>query len=312
MSTVVSLMNYADVQRRSERSHRRRLRLAAMTAGTLVVALAVYGWNYYVLNAMERPFSPKHELLKPSGTVAIKLGILGFGLFLIIFLYPLRKRIKWLGDIGSSKHWLDFHVIVGLTAPVIIAFHASFKFRGIAGIAFWIMLSVAASGVIGRYVYAQIPRSLTSAELSLKDLADEEQALAGDLATQSLLVPADLVALFDIPKPERVQTMPLYRATLLMLALDLGQPFHIARLRIRILGWRAAFRLGGLVRTNHLELEKAIRLARMKATLAKRIAFLARSQQVFHLWHVIHRPFSYSFVVLALIHIVVVLALGFV
>ncbi len=312
MSAVVSLMDYADVQRRSERLHRRRLRLAAMIAATLVVALAVYGWNYYVLNAGERPFSPKHELLKPSGTVAIKLGILGFGLFLIIFLYPLRKRVKWLGRIGSSRHWLDFHVIAGLTAPAIIAFHASFKFRGIAGIAFWIMLSVAVSGVVGRYVYAQIPRSLSSAEISLKELADAERALTADLATQSLLVPADLVTIFDIPKPEWIQTMPLYKAALLMLALDLGRPFHIARLRVHLLGWRAVLRLGGLVRTSHLELENAIRMAQTKATLAKRIAFLDRSQQVFHLWHVIHRPFSYSFAVLALIHIVVVLALGFV
>ncbi|MCP6726220.1 hypothetical protein NL526_29605, partial [Klebsiella pneumoniae] len=81
-------------------------------------------------------------------------------------------RIGWLNRLGSARHWLDFHVILGLTAPVIIAFHASFKFHGIAGVAFWIMLSVAVSGVVGRYVYAQIPRSLSSAELSLKELVD--------------------------------------------------------------------------------------------------------------------------------------------
>jgi len=45
--------------------------------------------------------------------------------------------------------------------------------------------------------------------------------------------------------------------------------------------------------------------------LAKQVLFLSRTQQVFHLWHVVHRPFSYSFVVLALIHIVVVMWLGF-
>jgi hypothetical protein len=33
---------------------------------------------------------------------------------------------------------------------------------------------------------------------------------------------------------------------------------------------------------------------------------------VFHLWHVIHRPFSYSFALLAVIHIAVVTMMGYV
>ena len=290
-----------------------RLHVAAVTAVATVVALAVYGWNYYLLAAAERPFSPKHELLKPSGSIAIKLGIAGVLLFLVIFLYPLRKRVKWLGRIGSAKHWLDFHVIAGLTAPVLIAFHASFKFRGIAGIAFWIMLSVAISGVIGRYIYAQIPRSLSSAELSLKELAEIEEELSKDLSAQSPLSAQNFAPLLQVPTPAQVREMSVCRAVLLMIVLDLCRPFHVARLRIRVLGWSQVLPyFGGFIRTSHEDLERAIRIARTKAALSKRIAFLSRSQQVFHLWHVIHRPFSYSFAVLALIHIVVVIALGFV
>jgi hypothetical protein len=275
------------------------------------VALAIYGWDYYLLPMTERPFSPKHELLRPSGTIAIKLGMAGVALFLMIFLYPLRKRIRWLGRIGSAKHWLDFHVIAGLTAPVLIAFHASFKFQGIAGVAFWIMLSVAISGVVGRYVYAQIPRSLSSAEISLKELADLEATLGEDLSRQSVVATLDMRSLLNIPTPAQVREMPVYRAILLMLALDVGRPFHIARLRMQVLGVRGVLHLGGLIPTSNLELEQAIHIARSKATLAKRIAFLSRSQQIFHLWHVIHRPFSYSFAVLAILHIVVALAFGF-
>ena len=313
MSAPASIMNYGSVQHTRERAHRMRLHLAALTAVVSVVALAVYGWNYYLLAAAERPFSPKHELLKPSGSIAIKLGIAGVMLFMMIFLYPLRKRIKWLGRIGSARHWLDFHVIAGLTAPVLIAFHASFKFRGIAGIAFWIMLSVAISGVIGRYIYAQIPRSLSSAELSLKELAEIEEELAKDLSVQGPLSAQDFAPLLQVPTPAQVREMSAYRAILLMMVLDLCRPFHIARLRIRVLGWsRVLPYFAGLIRTPDEDLERAIHIARSKAALSKRIAFLSRTQQVFHLWHVIHRPFSYSFAVLALIHIVVVIALGFV
>jgi hypothetical protein len=43
--------------------------------------------------------------------------------------------------------------------------------------------------------------------------------------------------------------------------------------------------------------------ARKQASLSKRILFLSRTKQVFNLWHVIHRPFSYSFAILAILHI---------
>ena len=72
-------------------------------------------------------------------------------------LYYFRKRWGWLASIGTTTHWLDFHIVLGITAPIVIAFHAAFKFRGIAGMAFWIMVAVALSGIIGRYIYALIP-----------------------------------------------------------------------------------------------------------------------------------------------------------
>ena len=111
--------------------------------------IGIYGFDYYRLPRELRPFSDKHELLRPSGLIGINLGVLGTVLFFIIFLYALRKVFPWLGRMGTAKHWMDFHIICGVTAPIIIAFHASFKFNNIAGVAFWIMLAVALSGIGG-------------------------------------------------------------------------------------------------------------------------------------------------------------------
>jgi hypothetical protein len=158
--------------------------LGYLIAIALVAGIFAYGFNYYTLNSTERPFSPKHALLKPSGAIGVKLGMLGLGMFLLIFLYPLRKRWAWQGRQGSSRHWMDNHVLLGLAVPFVIALHAAFKFRGFAGIAFWIMLAVSLSGVIGRYLYAQIPRSLNAAELSLKEVQDIQAKLGGQLAEQ--------------------------------------------------------------------------------------------------------------------------------
>ena len=67
----------------------------------------------------------------------------------------------------------------------------------------------------------------------------------------------------------------------------------------------------GFFPTQHRELEKAIQAAAEEAALPKRLLFLSRSQKVFHLWHVIHKPFSYAFAVLALLHIGLQFVLGY-
>src|SRR5579864_9595024 len=134
--------------------------------------------------------------------------MLGLLMFLVIFLYPLRKRWAWLGKQGSPRHWLDIHVMLGLSAPLIIAFHASFKFRGVAGMAFWIMSAVALSGVVGRYLYGQIPRSLSAAEMSFKESRELQEKLMRQLAAQRLISPEQLRPLFRLPSPQRVGEMP--------------------------------------------------------------------------------------------------------
>lgn len=281
-------------------------------AGTLFLALSLYGFDYYTLGAAQRPLSPKYDVLKPSGAIGLKLGILGLAMFFAIFLYPIRKRWKWLSRQGSARNWLDAHVLLGLTAPLVIAFHASFKFRGIAGMAFWIMAAVALSGVVGRYLYGQIPRSLSTAELSLKESQELQEKLTLQLAEQRLISPAHLRPLFRLPSPQRVSELPALVALVYMLALDLVRPFHVARLRQRALGWGGVFTtVGGLLPSGNAAIEQVVRAARAQAGLSKRILFLSRSQQVFHFWHVVHRPFSYSFAVLAAIHVCVVLLLGY-
>ncbi|HET7212578.1 MAG TPA: hypothetical protein VFL79_03265 [Terriglobia bacterium] len=295
----------------TDRFHRAALRLCYFLAILIIVGITIYGEDYYRLGPNQRPFSPKHLVLRPNGSIGLRLGVLGAAMFLIIFLYPIRKRWTWLRSKGNTRHWLDFHVMVGLTAPFIIALHASFKFRGLAGMAFWIMSAVALSGVIGRYLYAQIPRSLTAAELTLQDVREEQTQLAGQLTAQRLLSASALAPLFRFPGERQVESLPMVMALAMMMLIDSLRVLHIARLRMRVLGlWACLTTLGGLLPSGNPELERVIATARKQAALSKRILFLSRSQQVFHLWHVVHKPFSYSFVLLAALHIIVVMLFG--
>jgi len=193
----------ATVAGNPEAGHKLRLLIAYLIAIALIIGLGAYGLDYYVAGPHDRPFMAKHVLLKPSGRIGINLGILGVGMFLVIFLYPLRKRWTWLGRIGLSRNWLDFHVLLGLSAPFVIAMHSSFKFHGFAGIAFWIMLAVALSGVVGRYLYGQIPRRVNAAEFSRKELQDIQDKMAEQLAGQKILKESDVRSALRLPSQPR-------------------------------------------------------------------------------------------------------------
>jgi hypothetical protein len=288
----------------AKKQHRRLLMMIAALIVAFILALIMYGADYYGLSQADRPSSPKHHLLKPSGAVGINLGILGVLMLCGIFLYPLRKRWGWLQKQGDSKHWLDHHVVLGVAAPICIAFHSSFKFRGLAGIAFWVMVAVSLSGLIGRYLYAQIPRQVETAEVSLKIFHEV-------LERQGILPQAELRRLCQLPAPNQASRRSPLAALGYMVSSDLVRPFRIARLKITVMGAGGGIRsLLGLRRKN-AHLEGVISLARKQALLSRRIVFLSHAQRVFKLWHVVHRPFSYAFAVLALVHVAVAMLLGF-
>ncbi|HKV63098.1 MAG TPA: hypothetical protein VJO16_14380 [Candidatus Acidoferrum sp.] len=295
-----------------EKGHRIRVFLAWMLALAFVLVIASYGMNYYTLSASERPFSPKHQILRPSGTIGVKLGMMGVLMFFLIYLYPLRKKWGWLGRMGNSRHWLDFHVVLGTAAPVIIAFHASFKFGNIAGMAFYSMMMVTLSGFVGRYLYAHIPRGLSAAELSMKEIQEKEEALRKELAEQKATFGFSVDALAELPSPAQVAKTPLIASLLSMFVLDIKRPFKTSLLRLQQAGFGPwVFSGFGLFSTRDAKLERAILLAQRQSSLSQSIAFLSRTQRIFQLWHVVHRPFSYAFAILAVLHIGIALFMGY-
>ncbi len=296
----------------AEKGHRTRVFLAWMLALAVVLVIAGYGLNYYTLGAAQRPFSPKHELLRPSGSIGIKLGMLGVLMFFLIYLYPLRKKWGWLGRMGNSRHWLDFHVVLGAAAPVIVAFHSTFKFGNIAGMAFYSMLMVTISGFVGRYLYAHIPRGLSAAELSMKEIQEKEEALRKELAEQKATFGFCVDALAELPSPAEVAKTPLIASLLSMFLLDIKRPFKASAVRLREAGFFPwLFACFGLFPTRDQRLERALLVRQKQASLSQSIAFLARTQKIFQLWHVVHRPFSYAFAILAILHIGIALFMGY-
>jgi hypothetical protein len=292
--------------------HRLRISIAVLSATLLLSSVAAYGWDYYGLEVSERAYSPKHDILRPSGTMGLRLGMFGVFLFFCLYLYPLRKRWAWLRRFGKTKHWLDFHVLFGITAPLTITLHSSLKFQGLAGVAYWLMIAVMLSGIVGRYLYAKIPRSISSAELSLTELEKITERLTLEMESQSVLSGGDAALIFRIPSVEQVRAMWLPSVILHMVWLDIVRVFRVSAVRRRGMSGFARLRtLNGFMPSRDRRLEDALKLVRQRARTEAKIAFLDRTNQMFHLWHVVHRPFSYSFALLAVVHIVAMALLGY-
>jgi hypothetical protein len=195
---------------------------------------------------------------------------------------------------------------------LLVTFHSSFKLRGIAGMAYWIMMAIVASGIIGRYLYSQIPRTVNATEMSLAELQRLTGELGAELERQSVVPESAWRSLLMVPDRREIDEMRLSRALLVMFWLDLQRPFRVAALRRHSLSPTARlFTLGGWLPSRHKELERVIDMASRESWLTAKLRFLSRANDVFRLWHVVHRPFSYSFAVLVVAHIGLVMVMGY-
>src|SRR4029077_950672 len=139
---------------------------------------------YYTLSVAQRMRSPLHPWLKPSGYVGQSAGLLALTLFLFLWLYPLRKKYRWLAFTGAISRWLNAHVLAALALPLLVAVHAAWRFGGVIGLGFWSMMVVWLSGIVGRYIYARIPRGRAGVELTREEIARRRAALLVQISQQ--------------------------------------------------------------------------------------------------------------------------------
>lgn len=133
--------------------------------------LAVLAWrecSYYLAPLEQQALDPRHERLRSSGAVGLALGVIAAGLIVLNLLYLLRRRLLAARFVGSIRGWLDLHVVSGLLAGGCVALHAAGHVRSAsATMASGALAIVVITGVIGRYVLAQVPRTREGHELSL-------------------------------------------------------------------------------------------------------------------------------------------------
>jgi hypothetical protein len=270
----------------------------------LPLAATAWGIAYYLAPVSQRVRAPLHALLRPSGAVGQSFGVLGLLLFLFMWLYPLRRKFRWLAWTGTLGDWIRIHAVIGLALPVLVAVHAGWRFSGLIGLGYWSMLLVSLSGMVGRYLYGRIPRSRTGLELSIEETGSRRRALVTEIAAALDLDPVAVARTLEAtlePPPARSLGGALRR-----LAVDDIQRWLAVRNLRRM--WSAP--RPGQPRVDPAITAHALKLARHEIALGQQLRMLDVTQRLFRYWHVAHRPVAITALLAVLIHVVVVVAMG--
>jgi hypothetical protein len=265
------------------------------TMALITIAITLYlsyvGMSYYRTPLEERFYHPQYDWFKASGAFGHGLGIVGTLLIVIgVVLYIGAKQRGWLTKHIRLRYLLEFHIFLCTLGPIMVLFHTTFKFGGLVSVGFWSMVLVVLSGVVGRYIYLQIPRAINGRELALDEVESQEQDLV------SAMLKAD---------PRAASVVPLLRS------FENPHRFGLRR-------WLADRKHQTAVRqtlvSTGIDAQQRRQIAALlkdAATLRSRMARLETMQSLFKYWHVAHRPFALIMLVIVVLHVAVTLLMGY-
>lgn len=249
------------------------------------IYLIYTGYTYYNTPLEERFYHSQHNWFKPSGVYGQGLGIIGT--FMIVFgvaIYIARKRYGFLSKYIRLKYLLEFHIFLCTLGPILILFHTAFKFGGIVSIAFWSMVAVVLSGVIGRFIYIQIPRTIEGRELSLSEVKDMKINLTNVLSDKFNLENDIIETIVKFTDDQNTSNN--------------NTPRNLRK----------------VLKSNNFPKKERVSILKMvknEMSLSRKIARLETMQKLFKYWHVAHLPFALIMLFILVIHVGVTLAFGY-
>jgi len=279
-----------------------RIYIGSLSLIVLIALSAIMnkGFQYYNVSLQERFFHPDHINLKPSGLLGHGMGIIG-SVFMIlgVSLYMIRKRYRLFSRIGILKHWLEFHIFLCTLGPILVLFHTAFKFGGIVAISFWSMVAVFLSGIIGRFIYIQIPRTIEGRELSLSEVRNMKGDISQKLNDSFSLDERSLNVIADSIKAKT----------------DLSQGNSFSRFIKKYIDDRRSIqKVKTTLKSNKLpksQRTEILDLVKNEISLNRRIERLQVMQNLFKYWHVAHLPFALVMLVIMVIHVAVTIVFGY-
>jgi hypothetical protein len=242
-----------------------------------LIAIAAITAGYFLLLQAGVP--------QPNSVVGYSLGTAGFLLMLNTLIgYSIRKR--WQGfHWGQMNTWLQLHVFTGLVGPYLVLLHSGWRFQGLAGVLMLATLVVTLSGVVARYIYTAVPRTLDGVEVATYELETRIEVMDQELAALgSPDLGRALVAAADVP--------------------ERGWRLVLARPWLR---WRTQQQARHAMQTldpaHRAPADKMCQLLAQRQQLLMEMHSVEVTRRLLALWYLFHIPLTFALFTLAFVHI---------
>lgn len=266
----------------------------------VTVLLIYFETSYFNTSLEERFYHQDHNMFKPSGSIGHGLGIAGsLCMFIGVSSYMIRKRVRVFARWGVLKYWLEFHIFLCTLGPILVLFHTSFKFGGLVSISFWSMVAVFASGIIGRFIYIQIPRTIEGRELSLSEVQGMKCDI-GEILKSDYNLPEESFNIITESTGKKFEA--------------LQENAFVRIIKKYFADKRNLRQIKSVLKQNklsHTASRKIVKLVKNEISLNRRIDRLVTMQNLFKYWHVAHLPFAIIMLIIMIIHVVVTITFGY-
>src|SRR3979411_1089939 len=250
---------------------------------------------------------PVAHYMSPKSGLGYAIGIVGGTLILMQLLYAVRKRVRSLSFLGSVPRWFQTHMIMGIVGPVCILIHCGFSLGATnSNIALFCMLTVAGSGIFGRYFYSKIHHGLYGRKASLAEL-QERAAELRERSTKLLMMP-ELANLLEDEERRLLAVADWHPLGMMWAPAAIAMRFSSGRTRLRRYV-RAAIRVtaarhkAGAKQSDRFELVAFDYVSRrMKVT--REVVEFRIYEKLFSVWHVLHMPLFLMLIAAGIVHVI--------
>ncbi|MFQ6084347.1 MAG: hypothetical protein ACE5WD_13455 [Candidatus Aminicenantia bacterium] len=230
-------------------------------------------------------------------------GYIGAFLILLSLLYIPRKR-KWV-KFGKMRHWLYFHIATGIAGPLLIFFHSYGKYYGVGGISLAFMWVVFLTGFVGQFLYRKLSDELELEILTKKTIEERLKKLqkkTEELKMNEIQLTAEVDNLSILAGFKELNKKILLRGKGL-----LSLPFFFNAFKSY---WKYSRDINHLRRKINKNRKRELKVLQIKYDnlyrslhIEKNTKTLMLMAEIYSIWRLVHVPFTYLMLILALIHI---------
>lgn len=227
------------------------------------------------------------------------MGVLGGSFMLVLLLYPLSKRARAMRELMPVRYWFALHMVMGIFGPVLVIMHSTLRLNSFnAAIAFWSMVIVASSGLLGRFVYGRLHAGLYGRQRSFAEVAKAAEITLSNATAQLAQAPEVMTELRQFAAHANAVARAGLRRPI---------AFFLLNRHARRCAERCALLLAvtsrSVVGAHAAAIDRAVD---DYLQTARDAAQFRAFERVFALWHVLHLPLVWLLVVSAVFHVIAV------